>query len=88
VMSGLAFNQISNTIGFLAGLKAFTAAVVGGIGSIPGAMIGGMFIGLCESFSLSYVSTQYSDLIVFGILIATMLIRPTGLFGRAALQKV
>ena len=51
VMSGLAFNQITNTIGFLAGLKAFTAAVVGGIGSIPGAMIGGIFIGLCESFS-------------------------------------
>jgi branched-chain amino acid transport system permease protein len=88
VMSGLAFNQISNTIGFLAGLKAFTAAVVGGIGSIPGAMIGGIFIGLCESFSLSYISTLYSDLIVFGILIAVMLIRPTGIFGQRALQKV
>jgi branched-chain amino acid transport system permease protein len=88
VMSGLAFNQISNTIGFLAGLKAFTAAVVGGIGSIPGAMIGGLFIGLCESFASSYISTEYTDLIVFGILIATMLIRPTGIFGRPALQKV
>jgi branched-chain amino acid transport system permease protein len=88
VMSGLAFNQISNTIGFLAGLKAFTAAVVGGIGSIPGAMIGGLFIGLCESFSLSYVSTKYSDLIVFGILIVVMLIRPTGIFRQHALQKV
>ena len=88
VMSGLAFNQISNTIGFLAGLKAFTAAVAGGIGSIPGAMIGGLFIGMCESFASSYVSTQYTDLIVFGILIATMLIRPTGIFGRPALQKV
>ncbi|MGA2009526.1 MAG: branched-chain amino acid ABC transporter permease [Solirubrobacteraceae bacterium] len=88
VMSGLAFNQISNTIGFLAGLKAFTAAVVGGIGSIPGAMIGGLFIGLCESFAASYVSSQYTDLIVFGLLIATMLIRPTGIFGRPALQKV
>jgi branched-chain amino acid transport system permease protein len=88
VMSGLAFNQISNTIGFLAGLKAFTAAVVGGIGSIPGAMIGGLFIGICESFASSYISTQYTDLIVFGILIATMLIRPTGIFGAPALQKV
>jgi branched-chain amino acid transport system permease protein len=88
VMSGLEFNSISNTIGFLAGLKAFTAAVVGGIGSVPGAMIGGIFIGLCESFSLSYVSTKYSDLIVFGILIVTMLIRPTGIFGQRALQKV
>jgi branched-chain amino acid transport system permease protein len=88
VMSGLAFNEISNTIGFLAGLKAFTAAVVGGIGSIPGAMIGGLFIGMCESFASSYISTQFTDLIVFGILIATMLIRPTGIFGRPAMQKV
>ena len=88
VMSGLAFNEISATIGFLAGLKAFTAAVVGGIGSIPGAMIGGLFIGLCEAFSASYISTKYTDLIVFGILIVTMLIRPTGIFGRPALQKV
>jgi branched-chain amino acid transport system permease protein len=88
VMSGLEFNSISNTIGFLAGLKAFTAAVVGGIGSIPGAVIGGIVIGLCESFSLSYISTKYSDLIVFGILIITMLVRPAGIFGRRALQKV
>jgi branched-chain amino acid transport system permease protein len=88
VMSGLAFNQITNTIGFLAGLKAFTAAVVGGIGSIPGAMIGGIFIGLCEAYSASYISSEYSDLIVFGILIATMLIRPQGLFGQRPLQKV
>src|ERR1700729_2829144 len=88
VMSGLAFNQITNTIGFLAGLKAFTAAVVGGIGSIPGAMIGGIFIGLCESYSASYISTKYSDLIVFGILIVVMLIRPQGLFGQRPLQKV
>jgi branched-chain amino acid transport system permease protein len=88
VMSGLEFNSISNTIGFLAGLKAFTAAVVGGIGSITGAMVGGVIIGMCEAFSLSYVSTKYSDLIVFGILIVTMLVRPTGIFGRRALQKV
>ncbi|MDQ6820207.1 MAG: branched-chain amino acid ABC transporter permease LivH, partial [Actinomycetota bacterium] len=84
----LAFNQISSTIGFLAGLKAFTAAVVGGIGSLPGAMIGGIFIGLCESFTSSYISTKFTDLIVFGILIATMLLRPQGIFGQAALQKV
>jgi branched-chain amino acid transport system permease protein len=88
VMSGLAFNQITNTIGFLAGLKAFTAAVVGGIGSIPGAMIGGIFIGLCEAYSASYISSEYSDLIVFGILIVTMLVRPQGLFGQRPLQKV
>jgi branched-chain amino acid transport system permease protein len=88
VMSGLAFGQITNVIGFLAGLKAFTAAVVGGIGSIPGAMIGGLVIGLCESFSSSYISSRYSDLIVFALLIATMLVRPQGVFGQPPLQKV
>jgi branched-chain amino acid transport system permease protein len=88
VMSGLEFNAISNTIGFLAGLKAFTAAVVGGIGSITGAMLGGIFIGMSEAFSSSYVSTKFTDLIVFGILIVVMLIRPTGIFGQKALQKV
>jgi branched-chain amino acid transport system permease protein len=88
VMSGLEFNSISNTIGFLAGLKAFTAAVVGGIGSITGAMIGGIFVGLCEAFTQSYISTRFSNLIVFGILILTMLIRPVGFLGQRALQKV
>jgi branched-chain amino acid transport system permease protein len=88
IMYGLYANQVSNTIGFLAGLKAFTAAVVGGIGSVPGAMIGGMFIGLCEAFALTYISTRYGDLVVFGILIMVMLIRPTGIFGQAPLQKV
>jgi branched-chain amino acid transport system permease protein len=88
VMSGLEFNSISNTIGFLAGLQAFTAAVVGGIGSITGAMLGGLLIGMGESFSSSYISTKYTDLIVFGILIVTMLVRPTGILGRRAMQKV
>jgi branched-chain amino acid transport system permease protein len=88
VMAGLVFGQINNYIGFLAGLKAFTAAVVGGIGSIPGAMLGGLFVGLCEAFTSTYISSQYADLIVFGILIATMLIRPQGIFGQPPLQKV
>ena len=88
VMGGLLFNQVSSTIGFIAGLKAFTAAVVGGIGSIPGAMLGGLFIGVAESFVTGYISSTYSNLIVFGILIAVMLLRPSGLLGRAQLQKV
>jgi branched-chain amino acid transport system permease protein len=88
VLTGLQISGINNVLGFLAGLKAFTAAVVGGIGSIPGAMVGGLFIGLAESFSLVYISTKFADLIVFGILIATMLIRPTGIFGKRAAQKV
>jgi branched-chain amino acid transport system permease protein len=88
VMAGLVFNQVTTLIGFVAGLKAFTAAVVGGIGSIPGAMLGGMLIGIAESFTTGYISSTYTNLIVFGILIAVMLLRPTGLLGRAQLQKV
>ncbi len=88
VMAGLLFNQVTNTIGFLAGLKAFTAAVVGGIGSLPGAMLGGLLIGIAESFITGYVSSTYTNLIVFGVLIAVMLVRPTGLFGQPQLQKV
>ena len=88
IMGGLLFNQVTSTIGFIAGLKAFTAAVVGGIGSIPGAMLGGLVIGVAESFVTGYVSSTYSNLIVFGILIVVMLLRPSGLLGRAQLQKV
>jgi branched-chain amino acid transport system permease protein len=88
VMAGLLFNQVTSTIGFIVGLKAFTAAVVGGIGSIPGAMLGGLVIGIAESFAIGYISSTYSDLIVFGILIVVMLVRPSGLLGRVQLQKV
>ena len=88
IMGGLLFNQVTSTIGFIAGLKAVTAAVVGGIGSIPGAMLGGLVIGVAESFVTGYISSTYSNLIVFGILIVVMLIRPSGLLGRAQLQKV
>jgi branched-chain amino acid transport system permease protein len=87
-MAGLLFNQVTNTIGFIAGLKAFTAAVVGGIGSIPGAMLGGLLIGLAEAFTTGYISSTYSNLIVFALLIAVMLTRPSGLLGQAQLQKV
>jgi branched-chain amino acid transport system permease protein len=88
VMAGLMFNQVTNVIGFLVGLKAFTAAVVGGIGSLPGAVLGGLLIGIAESMITGYVSSTYTNLIVFGILIAVMLARPSGLLGRAQLQKV
>jgi branched-chain amino acid transport system permease protein len=88
VMAGLLFNQVTNTIGFIAGLKAFTAAVVGGIGSLPGAVLGGFVIGLAEAFITGYVSSTYTNLLVFGLLIVVMLARPSGLLGRAQLQKV
>jgi branched-chain amino acid transport system permease protein len=88
VMAGLLFNQVTNTIGFIAGLKAFTAAVVGGIGSIPGAMLGGLLIGIAESFVTGYISSTFTNLIVFGVLIVVMLVRPSGLLGRVQLQKV
>ena len=88
VMGGLLFNQVTAMIGFIAGLKAFTAAVVGGIGSIPGAMLGGLLLGVAESFITGYISSTYTNLFVFALLIAVMLVRPTGLLGRAQLQKV
>jgi branched-chain amino acid transport system permease protein len=76
------------SIGFVAGLKGFVAAVIGGIGSIPGAMAGGLILGCLESYIQGYVSTQWSDLYVFGVLIAFMLFRHQGLFGRPDIRKV
>jgi branched-chain amino acid transport system permease protein len=88
VMFGLLFSQIFHLMGFIAGLKGFTAAVVGGIGSLPGAMLGGLFVGLVESWATGYLNGNVSDLVVFGILIGFMLLKPTGLLGSPALQKV
>jgi branched-chain amino acid transport system permease protein len=88
VMFGLLYSQIYHLMGFLAGLKGFTAAVVGGIGSIPGAMLGGLLVGLVESWAKGYLNGNVSDLVVFGILIGIMLVRPSGLLGTPALQKV
>ena len=76
------------SIGFVAGLKGFTAAVIGGIGSIPGAMAGGLLLGFTESYAQGYLSTKWSDLIVFSLLIGFMIFRPQGLLGRADIRKV
>ena len=88
VMNGLIFQNVDPYVGFQVGLIAFTAAVVGGIGSIPGAMLGGLAIGLGRAFAVGYVSSSYQDVIVFAILIGVLLIRPSGLFGTPASQKV
>jgi branched-chain amino acid transport system permease protein len=76
------------SIGFLPGLKGFTAAVIGGIGSVPGAMAGGLILGFAEAYTQGYISTKWSDLLVFVILILFMLFRPQGLFGKADITKV
>jgi len=88
VMFGLYLGVTYYFMGFLAGLKAFTAAVIGGIGSIPGAMLGGLIIGLVESFAIGYVGGQWSDIVIFGLFILFMLFRPRGLLGSRAIQKV
>jgi branched-chain amino acid transport system permease protein len=88
VFNGIAYQQVWPYMGFQAGLFAFTAAVVGGIGNLPGAVLGGLLIGLAQSFATGYLSSTFQDAIVFAILIAVMLVRPSGLLGRAAVQKV
>jgi branched-chain amino acid transport system permease protein len=75
-------------IGFLAGIKAFTAAVLGGIGSLPGAMLGGLLIGLIEVFWAAYFSSEYKDVAVFVILVLVLIFRPSGLLGKPEIEKV
>jgi branched-chain amino acid transport system permease protein len=88
VFNGIAYQQVWPYMGFQAGLYAFIAAVIGGIGNLPGAALGGLVIGLAQSFSIGYISSTFSDAIVFAVLIAVMVLRPSGLLGRAAVQKV
>ena len=84
----LYYGVIDFYIGFLAGVKAFTAAVLGGVGSLPGAMLGGLLIGLIESYWSGYFSIEYKDVAAFSILVLVLLFRPTGLLGRPEIEKV
>jgi branched-chain amino acid transport system permease protein len=84
---GLYYNFTSYVIGYTAGLRAFTAAVLGGIGSIPGAMLGGIIIGLIESLGGQLIATRWTDVIIFSILIIVLVFRPTGLLGRLVPRK-
>ena len=82
------YPQLMPTTGSMPGIKAFTAAVFGGIGSIPGAMLGGILLGLIEIFAKAYISTELSDAIVFAVLIIVLLVKPTGLLGKKIREKV
>ncbi len=88
VMVTLYYGVVHFFMGYLAGIKAFTAAVLGGIGSIPGAMLGGFMLGLIENFGASYISSVYKDAFAFIVLIVTLIIRPAGLLGQKTVDKV
>lgn len=88
VIYGCAYSLITPYIGIMLGIKAFIAAVLGGIGSIPGAMVGGLMLGVAESLTIAYISSDFSDAVVFGILILVLLIKPAGLFGKNIREKV
>jgi branched-chain amino acid transport system permease protein len=88
VLYSVAYTQVFPTMGVMPGLKAFVAAVFGGIGLIPGAMLGGFVIGMIETIAKAYISSQWSDAIVFGILIIVLLIKPTGILGKNEREKV
>ncbi len=88
ILYGLNYPSIDPLMGILPGLKAFVAAVLGGIGNIPGAALGGMIIGLLETFVTGYISPTYRDAIAFGILILILLFKPTGLLGKKEIEKV
>jgi branched-chain amino acid transport system permease protein len=88
VLTGVVFTRIWHFMGFTAGLKGFTAAVLGGIGNIPGAMLGGFILGLTETFAIGFISSTYKDVVAFVVLVVVLLIRPQGLLGGRLAQKV
>ncbi len=87
VLVSLEYRQAGTTLGFTAGLKAFTAAVLGGIGSIPGALLGGGLLGLTETYTARYGPSEYKDAVAFVLLIAVLLARPTGILGRSQEER-
>ncbi|SBV97362.1 leucine/isoleucine/valine transporter subunit; membrane component of ABC superfamily [uncultured delta proteobacterium] len=88
VMVGLYYGQISHDMGFGFGLKAFTAAILGGIGNIPGAMLGGILLGVIEAMGATYISMAWKDAVAFGVLILILIVRPTGLLGERVADKI
>ena len=88
ILYSTAYPQIDPFMGMMPGLKAFVAAVLGGIGIIPGAMLGGFIMGIAESFTKGYISSQLADAVVFGILILVLSLKPSGIFGKNVKEKV
>ena len=88
VLIALAVGKLNPIIGFIAGIKAFTAAVLGGIGSIPGAMLGGVILGVAETLAAAYTSSEYKDIVAFVLLVLILMVRPTGLLGKPEVEKV
>ena len=88
VLYATAYPQIEPTMGYIPGLKAFVAAVLGGIGSVPGAMLGGVILGIAETMTKAYISSQYADAISYLILIVILLVKPSGLLGKKKIVKV
>lgn len=88
VLIALSIGKLNPYIGFVAGIKAFTAAVLGGIGSVPGAMLGGVLLGLAETFAAGYLPAEYKDVVSFALLVCILLFRPTGLLGKPDVEKV
>ena len=88
ILIALAVGKLNPFIGFIAGIKAFTAAVLGGIGSIPGAMLGGVILGIAETLAAAYISSEYKDIVAFALLVLILMFRPTGLLGKPEVEKV
>jgi branched-chain amino acid transport system permease protein len=88
ILFACAYPQVSPTMGTMPGLKAFVAAVLGGIGSVPGAMLGGFILGIAETMTKGFISSQYADAISFSILIVILLVKPTGILGKKTRVKV
>ena len=88
VLYAIAYPSIEPTMGYIPGLKAFVAAVLGGIGSIPGAMVGGILLGVAETMVKAYISSQYANAISYCILIIILLVKPAGLLGKKVRVKV
>ena len=88
LLLGLYYGVVNPYVGFMAGLKAFTAAVLGGIGSIPGAMLGGLLLGTTEAMTSAYFSSEYKDVVAFSLLVLILLFRPSGLLGKPEVEKI